>query len=197
MERWKWLSAGFVAATVLIDVAPRVVRAHGEDPTRIHGCVRLNGQGQVRIIHPGEVCRNNERSLDWSIAGPAGPQGVRGPAGPQGAQGLAGPRGPQGPQGPQGPPGPLGASGLPTINYRSAQGTGFARAFCLPDEKLTGGGAFVESSSGAGSEALALRQSNPISDETGVIAFGTTAIGWQAASADFKGIVVAFAICAS
>lgn len=32
-----------------------------------------------------------------------------------------------------------------------------------------------------------------ISDRTGVIAFGSTAIGWQVASSDF--IVVSFAIC--
>ena len=42
---------------------------------------------------------------------------------------------------------------------------------------------------------VALRQSYPISDATGVIAFGTTAIGWQAASADFQNTVAAFAIC--
>jgi hypothetical protein len=111
--------------------------------------------------------------------------------GPQGPQGIPGR------EGAAGPPGPAGSPGLQTINYRSSQGTGFARAFCLAGEKLTGGGAFVEAASGLGSDEVKLRQSHPISDETGVIAFGTTAIGWQAASSNFSGVVVAFAICAS
>ena len=39
-----------------------------------------------------------------------------------------------------------------------------------------------------------LRYSFPISDETGVFAFGTTAIGWQVAAEDFSD-VQAFVVC--
>jgi hypothetical protein len=82
-----------------------------------------------------------------------------------------------------------------TEQYVSNQSTGVALAFCPAGTTLTGGGAFVESPAGFKEEKL--RQSFPISDPTGVGAFGNTAIGWQAASSDFSDIVVAFAICGS
>jgi hypothetical protein len=79
-----------------------------------------------------------------------------------------------------------------TYNYRSQQSsTGMARAFCVKGEKVSGGGAFT-TNNGAG-----LIQNYPISDASGVIAWGTTAIGWQAAVENFNGTVVAFVICAS
>jgi hypothetical protein len=53
--------------------------------------------------------------------------------------------------------------------------------------KVTGGGGV--SLNGAG-----LQQSYPISDNTGVIAFGDTAIGWQVAAADWSN-VQAFVVC--
>jgi hypothetical protein len=83
-------------------------------------------------------------------------------------------------------------SGSLSMQYRSAQGTGLARAFCQEGELLTGGGAFV---SGSGGEPL--RQSHPISDTSGTNAWGSNGIGWQAASSDFGDTVVAFAICAT
>ena len=81
-----------------------------------------------------------------------------------------------------------------TINYRvggMVPGTSVARAFCLPNEKVTGGGGFSTDATQVG-----LSQSFPISDSTGAIAFGTTAIGWQVASETF-GNVQAYVICAS
>jgi hypothetical protein len=56
---------------------------------------------------------------------------------------------------------------------------------------VTGGGAYVQGGSNS------LRQNFPISDDTGVPALETTAIGWQAASSDFTGTVAVFVICAS
>lgn len=85
---------------------------------------------------------------------------------------------------------------LLTAEYISAQATGVARAFCPAGTTVLGGGGFVESPSG-GLKEEKLRQTHPISDATGVIASGTTAIGWQAASSDFTDTVVAFAICGS
>jgi hypothetical protein len=81
-----------------------------------------------------------------------------------------------------------------TVNYRSAQGIGFARVFCEDGEIVVGGGGFAES--GDGLHEAKLRYSFPIADATGVIAWGTSAVGWQAASSDFSGTVGALAICA-
>jgi len=68
-------------------------------------------------------------------------------------------------------------------------GTAVARAFCPPGSKVVGGGSIT---AGYG---FGLQQSYPISDATGVIAFGDQAIGWQAAADDF-GFAQAFVICA-
>src|SRR5215207_5546199 len=89
---------------------------------------------------------------------------------------------------------PLDWTASMSVQYRSAQDVGMARAFCNPGEKLTGGGGLVEP--GAGNIPAQLRQSHPISDQTGVIAHDNIAIGWQAASSDFTYNVTAFAICA-
>jgi hypothetical protein len=107
-----------------------------------------------------------------------------------------GPPGPQGPQGPQGGVGPQGPAGPPaqiTYHYRSEQENGgrAARVFCLAGERVVGGGAFA-----VGGFMTGLIQNYPISDATGVIAFGTTAIGWQAATEGF-GAVQVHVICAS
>jgi hypothetical protein len=150
----------------------------------VHACVRVT-HGQLRILGPKGTCKSNERPLTWNLVGL------------NGRRGATGPQGPQGPHGAPGPSGPAGPAFVPTISYRSEQGNGVARAFCLPSEKLIGGGGFVEDVSAAGSERVQLRQSYPIADETGVIAWGTTAIGWQVASSNFEGIVGSFAICAS
>jgi hypothetical protein len=79
--------------------------------------------------------------------------------------------------------------------YIAKRGIGFARAFCPGGAAVLGGGGLVEQPSGVFQEEK-LRQSFPISDRTGVLAFGSTAVGWQAASSDFEDTVVAFVICA-
>lgn len=81
-----------------------------------------------------------------------------------------------------------------TYNYRVGgivAGTSVARAFCQPGEAVTGGGGLATSPADVG-----LMQDFPISDATGVGAFGTTAIGWQVAGEGFGG-VQAYVICAS
>ena len=83
----------------------------------------------------------------------------------------------------------IGPSGVPTFQYVVAgmfPGTSVSRAFCPGGTKVAGDGL---SRSGAG-----LQQSYPISDDTGVIGFGSTAIGWQVAAADFSE-VQAFVVC--
>src|SRR2546421_7998822 len=85
----------------------------------------------------------------------------------------------------------------PGAHYRHSQNTGIARAFCPPSMPVIGGGGFVETPSGGAFKEEKLRQTYPISDKTGTIAFGTSAIGWQVASSDFTDDVTAFSICAS
>lgn len=152
----------------------------------IHGCYQKSSR-KLRLIDTdtGARCRPAEVAISWNQVGP---QGKLGPTGPQG------PSGPIGPQGPTGPQGPSGAA--TTYNYRLGliiPGTSVARAFCLAGEKVTGGGGF---STGPSASSAGLTQNYPISDATGTIAFGTTAIGWQMASEGF-GTVQAFVVCAS
>jgi hypothetical protein len=68
-----------------------------------------------------------------------------------------------------------------------APNTSVSQAFCPPNWKVTGGGGL--SLNGAG-----LKQNFPISDDTGVIAYGDTAIGWQVAASDWSD-VQAFVVC--
>ena len=75
-----------------------VVIAHGGDPTKIHSCVKANGQ--ISIVGPNDICAGNETALDWNIAGTpggAGPPGPPGPPGSPGSQGVPGSPGPAGP----------------------------------------------------------------------------------------------------
>jgi hypothetical protein len=84
-----------------------------------------------------------------------------------------------------------------SVQYVSGQAIGVAMAFCPAGTKVIGGGGFVEALEGGGLTPVKLRKTHPISDETGVIAFESNAIGWQAASSDFTETVVAFAVCAA
>ena len=45
----------------------------------INGCVASNGN--LRILLPGDTCRNNEFAISWNSAGAQGPAGPQGPAG--------------------------------------------------------------------------------------------------------------------
>jgi hypothetical protein len=199
----KWIAAcaGSAAAFALVGVTA-VVSAQVSTGV-ISACVSRTG---ALALSPAGGCRTGESSLSWNQQGPAGPTGLAGPSGPQGPTGQIGPAGPTGAQGPigpagatggvgpQGPIGPAGPAGSFTVNYRMVQGTGGSavRAFCQPGEKLLGGGGFASGGSNS------MSQSFPISDATGVIAWGTTAVGWQVAAANWNADVVqAYAICAS
>ena len=97
----------------------------------------------------------------------------------------------EGPAGPPGPPGPAGSGAWTSVQYVSVQSTGLAaRALCPPATRVVGGGGFVSPPS------IGLSQSFPVQAD-GTNAFGTTAAGWQVASVNFNGTMVAFAICAS
>jgi hypothetical protein len=80
-----------------------------------------------------------------------------------------------------------------TYRYVFVQGVAGSavRAFCAPGEKVSGGGGSSLDPS------VGLVQSFPIADITGTNAFGTTAIGWQAATEGFTAPAQAFVICAS
>lgn len=101
-----------------------------------------------------------------------------------------GPPGPAGPAGPVGPPGPSAPSGFVNVEYvfgGMVPGTSVARAMCPPGTIVTGGGGF--STNGAG-----LQQNHPISDDSGLVAWGSHAIGWQIAASDWSG-VQAYVVC--
>ena len=87
----------------------------------------------------------------------------------------------------------------PGTLYVPSQATGVARAYCPPGRPVIGGGGFVETPPPppAVPQEEKLRQIHPISDTTGVIAYGNVAIGYQAASSDFADVVVSFAVCGS
>jgi len=176
----------FAAATVAWAVIPG---AGGV----IKGCYQKQ-TGVLRVVDNFSQCNTTsapgENPISWNQTGPIGPIG---PEGIQGPAGSAGPRGFMGPQGDPGAQGPAGTPAFANVNYRASQDVGIARAFCLPGETLIGGGGFAESADGL--HEAKLRQNYPISDDTGTIAFGTTAVGWAVASSDFTGIVAAFAIC--
>jgi hypothetical protein len=140
-----------------------------------HACVN-NTSGETKLVTATTSCPTGTSAVSWNQAGTRGPQGPAGAAGEQGQQGPAGPSGAD-----------------TTYNYRFGgivPGTSVARAFCDPGEKVTGGGGFAVSPN------TGLTQNYPISDETGVVAWGTTAIGWQVATEDW-GTVQAYVICAS
>ncbi len=61
----------------------------------INACYKTNG-GQTRIVESAKDCNDAETAIQWSQAGPQGPQGPQGDPGPQGIPG------------PQGDPGPAG-----------------------------------------------------------------------------------------
>jgi hypothetical protein len=131
-----------------------------------HACVN-NTSGEIKLVAANAVCVTGSSAVSWNQIGRPGQDGQPGPPGPSGAD--------------------------TTYNYRfggMVPGTSVARAFCEPGEKVTGGGGFSVSSSAG------LTQDHPISDNTGVVAWGTTAIGWQVASEDW-GAVQAYVICAS
>jgi len=167
-SRVKWLLMGAGVATVAMGV---VAYASIPDATgTIHGCFRPGHSGFVRLVD-GSACLPGEQAIAWNQTGPAGPAG---------------------------PPGPAGTAGTSlNLQWRSAQGVGLARAFCLPGEVLVSGCGAIEAASGLGSDPVMLRQSFPISDETGVNAFGSNAIGWQVASSNFADTAIAFAACAA
>jgi len=69
-------------------------------------------------------------------------------------------------------------------------GTSVARAFCEPDEQVTGGGGFATNPGSAG-----LTQNTPIDAGGGSGELLNSARGWQVASEGF-GDVQAYVICA-
>ena len=64
------------------------------DTPQIRACANRK-TGALRLLASGK-CRQGERLVVWSQAGPEGPQGEAGPAGVDGAVGPSGPAGPRG-----------------------------------------------------------------------------------------------------
>jgi len=146
-------SAG--TATLIALAAVIMVRADG---SAITACVNRR-TGELKIVSDGTGCGAAEHLPRWSDAGRTGPSGPIGPV-------------PAGVEGPAGPAGPMGPTRTVSVLYVTAgmyTGTSVSRAFCPTDTKVPGGG-------GVSTTGVGLQQSYPISDETGVIAFGSTRV---------------------
>ena len=173
-------------AAASIAVLGAVTGAARRNNSTITACVHEHN-GQIRIVPATASCPRGSYLLEWNREGVAG---VPGRAGAVGPVGPIGPTGPAGPAGPVGPPGPSAPSGLVNVEYvfgEMVPGTSVARAMCPPGTIVTGGGGF--STNGAG-----LQQNHPISDESGLVAWGSHAIGWQIAASDWSS-VQAYVVC--
>jgi hypothetical protein len=148
------MNTGRILAISLAAAAAGALPAAPAAAQTIHACVQQQ-TGDVRIVAAGSACPRNYDPLQWSQSGP------------------------QGPAGPTGPTGPAGPTPLPPqlhVQYIMTVGMGYARAFCPPEWKVTGGGGFSV-------DNTPLAQSLPISTLDGVIAHDQAAIGWQVVSA--------------
>jgi hypothetical protein len=137
----------------------------------IHGCYAKGG-GVLRVVDPSsgqQECPGKQTPISWNQQGAKGVTGLRGPTGPQGSSGT---------------------STFTVFSGGMVPGTSVARAFCPAGMQVTGGGGF------AAAWGVALNQSHPISDETGLVGWGTHSIGWQVAAADGSN-VQAYVFCAS
>ena len=117
------LAIAALIGIITVGSAPQAAQQTATSPV-IRACVD-RASGDMRIPRTTRPCFARERTLTWSVTGPAGPvgpAGAQGPTGPQGpagadgapgARGPAGPLGPAGPAGPQGDPGPTGPQGDP------------------------------------------------------------------------------------
>ena len=117
LKRVLAVGIGTVTAATLIGVATAgsasQVAQVRQSESVIRACVDRT-TGEMRVPRTTRPCFARERTLTWSIAGPAGPAGPEGPVGaqgPAGADGATGSRGPSGPAGATGPAGDPGAIG--------------------------------------------------------------------------------------
>jgi hypothetical protein len=72
MMRATGIAGVFVVALALAPISA--------DAQQISACVN-NSSGEIKIVAPNAVCKNNEHLLVWNVAGPQGPIGPQGPAG--------------------------------------------------------------------------------------------------------------------
>ena len=117
LKRVLAVGIGTITAATLIGVATAgsasQVAQVRQSESVIRACVDRT-TGEMRVPRTTRPCFARERTLTWSIAGPAGPAGPEGPVGaqgPAGADGATGSRGPSGPAGATGPAGDHGAIG--------------------------------------------------------------------------------------
>jgi hypothetical protein len=128
LRRMSILAPAAVAAGALlaggVAFATLTTNGYTDADGAYHGCVGTSS-GLLRVLGPGQACREGETAIDWSQVGPQGAQGPQGVPGPQGlrgdqgeqgepgAAGAPGPQGPQGSKGEQGDKGEPGAAGAP------------------------------------------------------------------------------------
>lgn len=166
------MTTGRILAISLAAVAASALPAAPAAAQTIHACVQKQ-TGDLRIVAPGSACPRNYDPLQWNQSGPPGPPGATGPSGPTG---------------------PTGASAPPPelrVEIFATQGIGYARAYCPPNWKVTGGAAFAV-------DGTPIASSLPIATTDGVIAIAQWAIGWQGIATFHEPTpqVQAYVICA-
>jgi hypothetical protein len=164
-----------LGASILGSGVTAMVSAHGGDASMIHACLNP-GNGTIYVVGANQACGPNQTALDWNIQGSAGPAG------------------------PVGPAGPIGPTGVANITIRPDtllnQVVGDFRistAFCLPGEKLTGGGA--TSTPNYAIINTGLVESYP--SATLINGNGDTVSGWIATVHRDVAPVTAYALCAA
>lgn len=191
-----------------------LARATGNQ--QYQGCYDRNDGHVVMVGMPGLVPRCPFPMVEFTFSelGPQGPQGVPGPQGPQGQvgpQGAVGPMGPQGPQGalgpvgPAGPPGPGGPQGtagvtnLEVVTVTSVANSNTSKtvtASCPGAKRAIGGGASLAGSGGSLSQRVALFQSQPVLNGSG-LPVGWVAGGEETTDTSSNWTVSAYAVCAT
>jgi hypothetical protein len=106
------LLVGAAALVTAGGVGYAAVNAYTDSSGAFHGCVS-SANGDLRVVLPTDVCKNNEVAIVWNQAGQPGTQGPKGDTGATGATGAQGPAGQQGPKGDPGQQGPAGPQGVP------------------------------------------------------------------------------------
>jgi hypothetical protein len=83
-------ATGVALAALTVAVSGGAYAAATGSPRAIVACVHHQGGG----LYVARRCGRKDRSLKWSVTGPAGPAGATGVTGPAGPAGATGPTGP-------------------------------------------------------------------------------------------------------
>ena len=146
-------------------------RAHSKV---LRGCVDKRS-GALRIVKSGRKCAKGETVVKWNQKGPVGATGAAGAPGAAGATNVV-----------------VRSKTLPSLSAGA-----FTSDFvvCEPGERATGGGASFQMFSGKEK----ITQTYPVNATGGVLAPGSTPVGWRTHvfnDTAFAVVPVLYAVCA-